>query len=100
MKKPQVKDATTGKTFALGNSGLNSMTERIREYAQGQNRASGVRSVELLPKVLKAGTKFKCSACDATFTYKKGGDVDAFYNSIREHGRGHGACEILPVNLK
>jgi len=100
MKKPQVKDASTGKTFALGNSGIKPLTERIREYAQAQNAASGVRCVEVLPKSLKPGMKFKCSACNETFTYKKGGDVDAFYNSIREHGRGHGACEILPINLK
>jgi hypothetical protein len=100
MKKPQVKDAATGKKFALGESGIKSMTERIREYAQAQNHTSGVRSVELLPKVLKVGTKFKCSACNTTFTFKKGGDVDAFYNSIRAHGQGHGQCEILPVNLK
>jgi hypothetical protein len=99
-KKPQVKDQATGKVFALGANGMNGLASRIRDYAQEQNRTSGVRSVELLPKVLKPGTKFKCSACTATFVFKKGGDVDAFYNSIREHGQGHGQCEILPINLK
>jgi hypothetical protein len=100
MKKPQVKDASTGKTFALGNSGNKALAERIRAYANGQHQQLGVQMVEVLPKTLKLGSKFKCSACAETFTFKKGMVVEEFYDTIRAHGRGHGVCEILPVNLK
>jgi len=88
-------DQETGQRFQLGSRGMGALKERISNYAE-QRRQEGAREVALYPNNIPEGAKFKCSACDQVFEFD-GKDQDAFINGIMEHGRAHGACEILPV---
>ena len=88
-------DQETGRKFQLGSRGMGALTERIMEHVEEQ-RAEGRNEIAIHPTNIPKGAKFKCSACKQVFKFN-GKDQDAFINGIMEHGRGHGACEILPV---
>lgn len=91
----QFKDPITGKKFQLGARGAEALLGRIRAYVVDRE-AAGVGEVSLEPSKMDAGATFKCSACQEEFVY--GGDDQAtFTESIKQHGRAHGTCEILPV---
>jgi hypothetical protein len=88
-------DRETGKKFRLGSKGVGALTQRVMDYAAGR-RDDGVNELVIRPKEFKAGDKFKCDSCTKVFEFA-GGDQDEFLQSIMEHGRGHGVCQIMPI---
>lgn len=91
----QFKDPITGKTFKIGKLGVDPLLERVKDYVAGREEA-GVSEVSLEPSKMDAGATFKCSACQEEFVYG-GDDQPTFIESIKQHGRAHGVCQILPV---
>ncbi len=88
-------DPETHKKLRLGSRGAEALLGRVRDYVEERKQA-GVSEVSLCPTKLLAGAKFTCSACVQRFEFD-GGDQEAFITSIKEHGRSHGVCQILPV---
>ena len=91
----QFKDETTGRKFQLGSRGPEALLSRVRDYVDSR-REAGVNEVSLAPVKMEKGSQYECSACNHIFTYD-GDDYDAFIDEIKQHGRNHGQCSILPV---
>ena len=90
----QFKDPITGKMFKVGKLGVDPLLERVKDYVAGREE-SGVSEVGLVPNKMEAGDTYRCS-CGQEFEFD-GGNQDTFVGVIKEHGRSHGKCEILPV---
>ena len=88
-------DQETGKKFQLGSRGVGALTQRVMDYA-ADRKDDGVGELVIRPKEFKAGDRFKCDSCTTVFEFA-GGDQDEFLQSIMEHGRAHGVCQIMPI---
>jgi hypothetical protein len=88
-------DPITGKKFQLGSRGVDALNERVSTYVEERKQA-GVNEVTLAPSKMETGAAYRCSSCNQDFVFG-GEDQEAFINGIKEHGRSHGVCQILPV---
>ena len=88
-------DPITGKKFQLGKLGVDPLLERVKDYVAGR-KEEGVTEVSLAPAKMDVGDTYQCSACNQEFVFN-GDDQENFINTIKEHGRSHGVCQIMPV---
>lgn len=88
-------DQATGKKFVLGSRGFDALSKRVASYVETL-KENGVGEAAIHPNNIPKGATFECSACDQKFVFD-GDDQDAFVESIKVHGRGHGQCQITPV---
>lgn len=88
-------DPITKKKFQLGSRGVDALNERVSAYVEERKQA-GVNEVTLAPNNMEVGATYRCSSCNQDFVFD-GDDQENFINTIKEHGRSHGVCQILPV---
>ena len=94
-----VKDAVTGKKFALGKSGIGGLVNRVTEYAQAQNTGE----VLLEPTKTPVGQSFTmgCTKCNERFHIAASKDpekYEAFKGECIDHARNCGVgSAIIPI---